>query len=515
MDGNGAAYVTGMTDSANFPTTPGAYDSSYNEGSYDAFVAKLNPAGSALAYATFLGGSDYDQATGIAVDGSGATYVASTTYSANFPTTSGAYDTSFNGRPGAFVAKLNPAGSALVYATFVGGSGGDFVQGIAVDGSGAAYFTGFTASADFPTTPGAYDTSFNGGFRDAFVSKLNPAGAALAYSTFLGGSLMDETYAIAVDASGATYVTGFLASADFPTTPGAYDTSFGGTYDAFVVKLNPAGSALAYSTYLGGTGFDVGLGIAVDGSGGAYVTGYTYDNNFPTTPGAYDTSFNGGAYDAIVTKLVPGGVPPPVAVQPLGPYRSASFSISWAALATWTGTAAASYDVQYRDGASGDWTDLLSATPNTSTNFTGGQDGRIYYFRARSRTAMGALGDWSEAVSTTVDLTAPTASLSINYGATYVSQAGVTLQASANDATSGVAQMQFSNDGSSWSPWEGYGTAKSWTLASGDGTKAVYARFRDNAGNISAICSDTITLISTVGNAAIDIDGGDLYTRVP
>jgi len=307
VDGSGAAYVTGWTYSTDFPATPGAFDTTYS-GSGDAFVAKLNPAGSALAYATFLGGSSEDEGYAIAVDGSGATYIVGRTYSSGFPTTPGAFDRTHNGGSDAFVVKLNVTGTALAYATFLGGSGNDYGEAIAVDGSGAAYVTGWTYSTDFPVTPGAFDTTYNG-YDDAFVAKLAPAGSALAYATFLGGSSYELGTGIAVDGGGAAYVTGYTNSPDFPATPGAFDTTHNGYWDAFVAKLNPAGSTLAYATFLGGGGNDYGEAIAVDGSGAAYVTGWTYSTDFPATAGAFDTTHNGaGGYpDAFVAKLAPAG----------------------------------------------------------------------------------------------------------------------------------------------------------------------------------------------------------------
>jgi len=265
-----------------------------------------------LLYSTFLGGSSSDEGNGIAIDSSGAAYVTGRTSSSDFPTTPGAFDTSFNN---AFVVKLNAAGSALTYATFLGGSESDSGNAIAVDISGAAYVTGHTSSSDFPTTSGAFDTSFNGSAYtgDAFVIKLNADGSALDYSTFLGGSAFDDGEDIAIDSSGAAYVTGITESFSFPTTSAAFDTSFNGSGDAFVVKLNAAGSALDYSTFLGGSGFneDEGWGITIDPSGAAYVIGTTVSSDFPTTPGAFDTSFNGGTDyqggDAFVAKLNAAG----------------------------------------------------------------------------------------------------------------------------------------------------------------------------------------------------------------
>jgi Beta-propeller repeat len=314
LDATGAAYVTGYSDSysSDFPTTAGAFDTSPN-GDVDAFVTKLNPVGSGLEYSTYLGGSasDFPGGTSIAVDAAGAAYVTGFTVSPDFPTAAGAFDTSYNPGDGqdpltgteGFVTKLNPAGSGLAYSTYLGGSAFDAGLGIAVDAAGAAYITGNTLSVDFPTTAGAFDTSFNG-FGDAFVTKLNPAGSALAYSTYLGGSTFGND--IVVDSQGAAYVTGQTDSTDFPTTAGAFDTEFNGYLDAFVTKLNPAGTGLAYSTYLGGSDLDNGLGIAVDAAGAAYVAGDTVSPDFPTTAGAFDDDFSGPRFDAFVTKLVPG-----------------------------------------------------------------------------------------------------------------------------------------------------------------------------------------------------------------
>jgi hypothetical protein len=318
VDGSGAAYVTGRTSSYDFPTTPGAFDMSFNSGQYDtdAFAIKVSADGTDLAYATYLGGSYNNNGAAIAVDGSGAAYVTGWTGSdyhsgfSDFPITPGAFDTTHNGGGDAFVAKLNAAGSALVYATFLGGNDMDTVCGIAVDESGAAYVTGWTGSSNFPTTPGAFDTTRTGGIYEGFVAKLNAAGSGLEYATFLGGGSDEQGFDIAVDGSGAAYVTGTTGSSDFPTTPGAFDTSFNGPTgawgDAFVVKLNAAGSALDYGTFLGGSSQDAGQGIAVDGSGAAYVTGWAGSPELPTTCGAFDRRYNGG-YDVFVAKLNTAG----------------------------------------------------------------------------------------------------------------------------------------------------------------------------------------------------------------
>jgi hypothetical protein len=230
---DGRAYVTGVTRSAKYPTTPGAFDTTFN-GDFDAFVTKLNASGSALAYSTFLGGTSVDQGFGIAVDGEGRAYVTGITFSIDYPTTPGAFDTTFNGNEDTFVTKLNASGSALRYSTSLGGEGIDDGLGIAVRGDNA-FVTGRTSSADYPTTPGAFDTTPNGDI-DAFVTKLNASGSALRYSTFLGGSSIDDGLGIAVRGDNA-FVTGSTLSVDYPTTPGAFDTTPNGDFDAFVTKL--------------------------------------------------------------------------------------------------------------------------------------------------------------------------------------------------------------------------------------------------------------------------------------
>jgi len=300
LDSSGNAYVTGFTWSL-FPTTAGAYQTT-PAGNDNAFVSKLNASGSALLYSTYLGGNGSDRGNGIAVDSSGNAYVTGQTEGL-FPITVDAYQTTYSGGTwDVFVSKLNAAGSALVYSTYLGGSSFDIGYGIAVDSSDSAYVTGFTGGS-FPTTIGAYQTTYGGSTSDAFVTKLNAAGSALVYSTYLGGNNYDGGRGIAVDSNGSAYVTGQAGSTDFPITAGAYQTVrpiYGA--NAFATKLNAAGNGLTYSTFLGGSGYDIGYGIALDSSGSAYIAGHTSGYNFPTTVGAYQTTY-GGADDAFVTEL--------------------------------------------------------------------------------------------------------------------------------------------------------------------------------------------------------------------
>ncbi len=300
VDGAGSAYVTGWTASTNFPTTAGAVQTLLG-GNTDVFVSKFNPAGSALVYSTFFGGTSADEGQNIKVDSAGDAYVTGYTFSINFPYTAGAFQTTRLGSSSAFVVKLNPGGTAFIYSTYLGGSLTTGGYGIDVDSAGDAFVTGQAALGTFPTTAGAFQTS-SSGTGDAFVAELNPAGSALVYSTYLGGSGNDWGYGIAVDASGNAYVTGYTTSSDFPTTGGALQSGLIGLQDAFVVKLNSTGSALVYSTYLGGISSEVGYKVAVDAGGNLYVVGSTSSTNFPTTAGAYQTALAGNG-NAFLTKL--------------------------------------------------------------------------------------------------------------------------------------------------------------------------------------------------------------------
>ncbi|UCD62862.1 MAG: SBBP repeat-containing protein, partial [Candidatus Zixiibacteriota bacterium] len=267
----------------------------------DVFVTKLNSSGNGLVYSTYLGGSSGQAGFGIAVDGSNCAYVTGCTGSSDFPIKN-AYQTTYQGEGDeGFVTKLNSSGNDLVYSTYLGSSTVDFCFAIAVDGSNCAYVTGFTTGDDFPTE-NPYQT--NQGSDDVFVTKLNSSGDDLVYSTYLGGNGSDEGWAIAVDGSGCAYVTGRTASDDFPTEdPYQTDPSYW-EWDVFVTKLNSSGNGLVYSTYLGGSGSDGGYAIAVDGSGCAYVTGHTLSTNFPTE-NPYQT--NHGSGDVFVTKLNSSG----------------------------------------------------------------------------------------------------------------------------------------------------------------------------------------------------------------
>jgi uncharacterized protein (TIGR03437 family) len=360
VDNAGNAYVAGVSNSLNFPVTAGAFQTANHASlASNAFVTKLNPAGSALIYSTYLGGSGRilfsfgpsvfqgDGATGLAVDSAGNAYVTGYAYSADFPVTAGAFQTAnralvpygpggvaarYN-RTNAFVTKLNPAGTALAYSTYLGGSGGtnygDSANGLAVDGSGGAYITGSAYSADFPVTQGALQSTINSTVgSNAFLTRLNAAGSALVYSTYLGGSATDGAAGLALDSSGNVYIAGVTSSADFPVTQGAFQpfnhTPHAG--NAFLAEVN-TGGALAYSTYLGGSAnpfyADRASGVAVDGSGNPYIAGSASSTDFPVTAGAFQTTnrnANAGtnafaakldmSVNSLAPSIMPGGIVP-------------------------------------------------------------------------------------------------------------------------------------------------------------------------------------------------------------
>ncbi|MCD6383508.1 MAG: SBBP repeat-containing protein, partial [Thermoplasmata archaeon] len=300
VDSSGNAYITGWTSSNDYPTTKGVVNETFN-GYLDVFVTKLNPSGSSLLYSTFLGGTDAETGSSIVVDSSGNAYVCGVTYSANFSTTSNAYDTTLNGSGDGFVFKLNSGATSLLFSTFIGGSNFDNAVSLILDSSGNVYLVGETNSTDYPTTTGAYDTTYNGNM-DCFVTKLNSGATSLLFSTYVGGSNYDGADSIARDSSGNIYLTGMTESSDYPTTSDAYDTTYNGKMDAFATVLNSSASALVYSTFIGGSDDDSGNKIALDSNGHIVIGGGTISTNYPTTTNAYDMSINGGI-DAFITVL--------------------------------------------------------------------------------------------------------------------------------------------------------------------------------------------------------------------
>jgi uncharacterized protein (TIGR03437 family) len=301
IDSGGYAYVSGQTSSLNFPIK-NPIQRQFGGGDRDAFVAKLTPDGRNLVYSTYLGGSREESGASIAVDTAGNAYVVGETYSFDFPTKN-ALQPHIAGGGDAYLVKVAPDGSALLFATYLGGSSNDYGFGVAVDQSGSAYVAGYSQSADFPTYKGFQLKQ--SGTSSAFVAKFSPAGDGLSYSTFLGESWGGH---IAVDDHGNAFVTGYTSSDDFPVK-NAFQPVRGGGPDVFLTKLAPSGSELVYSTFLGGTGVDFGFGrLAVDSDGSAIITGLTASKDFPTK-NSLQPYVGGGSYgyDAFVTKLTPDG----------------------------------------------------------------------------------------------------------------------------------------------------------------------------------------------------------------
>ena len=311
----GDVVVVGHTESVSFPTTPGAYDTTFNGFPNDGFISCLGVDGDTLLWSTFLGGSGDDILLRLVLDDSDRATVVGMTKSSDFPTTPNAFDTIYDGNWDAVIARLSADGSQLIYSTLLGSSGEEWAVTIDVDNSGEVVVGGYTGSSGFPITPGAYDTTYNGGIRDAFVTRLNADATGLVYSTYLGGSnnegwQCEPPYhymnvcdmGLMLDGSGDVILSGETWSSDFPTTPGAYDTSFNGATDVFVTRLNADGSSLVYSTFLGGSSYDGTYGFAIDEFGTPTMSGITESSNFPITPGAYDTALSGNS-DAFMVQM--------------------------------------------------------------------------------------------------------------------------------------------------------------------------------------------------------------------
>ena len=326
LDSAGNVYVGGFTSSTAFPTTAGAPQQAYRGGMYDAFLAKLTPAGSALSFSTLLGGSGNDQANGLAVDASGKACIAGRTDSTDLLTTSGAYQTARNGGGDAFAACLAPGGTSWSYITYLGGTSEDLAYAIALDSAGNAYLAGATYSPLFPVSSGAAQTAKRSDY-DAFVTKLNAAGTSILYSTLLGGGGVDSAMAIAVEASGAAWVAGFTSSVDFPLS-GAWQSVFGGAFDAFVAQLKSDGSGLAVSSYAGGSGDDRAMAAASNLAGGVLVGGYSNSPTLQVSSGAIQRTAPAG-YNGFLAVVAANKPPTVTAISPaLGSGLSRNFTVT-------------------------------------------------------------------------------------------------------------------------------------------------------------------------------------------
>ncbi|MGD8553733.1 MAG: Ig-like domain-containing protein, partial [Anaerolineales bacterium] len=303
VDASDAAYVTGFTTSPDFPVTAGAPQPDFAGGYYDGFVAKLSSDGSDLIYSSYFGGSNTDceigtrqQECAIAVDIYGAAYVGGPTYSEDFPVTSGAYQSERAGNREAFALKMSPAGDAFEFATYIGGSGDEcrFACDISADPFGAVYLVGSTTSSDFPTTPGAWDREANGDW-DGFAAKLSPDGSQLLYGTYFGGSRIDVVWTGSATRAGELFIGGDTTSEDFPTTSEGAQTCVSCptfTSDAFLLLIGQDGS-LSYSTFIGGSARDTARAMVLDPDDHVFLSGETFSNDFPTTPGVYQPDYPG------------------------------------------------------------------------------------------------------------------------------------------------------------------------------------------------------------------------------
>ena len=299
---DGGVVLAGETLSSDFPATAGAFDRVPN-GGWDAFVSKLDPTGSRLAFSTLLGGQFFDAAHGVALDPDGFVYVVGYTSSTDFPVTAGAFQELLAGGFDGFVVKLDPSGSGLVYGTLLGGAGADDARALALGPGGTVFVVGETFSSHFPTTPGAFDTTVHG-FSDVFLVAVAPGGDALTFGTLLGGSGFDEARSLARGPSGSLYIAGSTTSLDFPGTDRGPDArTLRGAEDAFLAVVQ--GGSLAYAAFVGGRAFDETRGLAVDASGVAYLAGTTESEDFPSTAGGRPPA--GGGRNAFLVAVLPAG----------------------------------------------------------------------------------------------------------------------------------------------------------------------------------------------------------------
>lgn len=320
-DNAGNIYSGGIANAQGYPASVGAYQTTFAGGgfggggyAFDIVLTKYNPSGSTLICSTYLGGSDNEQPNSIVIDGSNNICVIGRTYSSNFPVTAGAYDVSFNGGADIIVAKMNPTCTALLASTFIGGTGDDGVNidanffnctslkynygddgrsDINTDNAGNCYIVSSTQSNNFPTTAGAFQTTFGGGLQDGCVFKMNATLSSLVFSTYLGGSSDDAAYSIGLNAANEVYVSGGTSSSNFPTTAGTLHTTYqGGTADGFAAHFDPSGSALVQSSFIGTTGYDQAYFIQLDASNNVYLYGQTA-GIYPVTGGVYNVPNSG------------------------------------------------------------------------------------------------------------------------------------------------------------------------------------------------------------------------------
>jgi len=561
VDANGYAYVTGYTWSSDFPTTPGAFDRIYDgsigvEGT-DIIALKLNPAGSGLVYSTFIGGSGQgkgqDRAYKGVVDNLGNFYIQGGTRSSNFPVTSGAYDTTWNGGEwgdDAFLSKLNNTGSGLIFSTYLGGSNGtDFSLDLTLDNSGNIYLCGVTSSTNFPVTSGAYDTSYNGAPWDCFVAKFNSDASSLLFSTFIGSSGDERANNIALDSSGNIFVGCMTNSSNFPTTQGAFDTSYNGDWNSAIVKLSSSGNALLNSTYLGKkASTDYSVPIYCNTNGDIYIGG-DGASDYPVTPDAlYPTNANGSGVLSIMNsslstmifstfaririieilknpsgEFILGGTDSNVAKFVLSgsftlasPNGSESWTASSSRAITWTSSGVTNVKLEYTTDNGTSWTTIIASTPASANSYswTVPNVSSTNCLVKITDTANATVTDQSNAVFTivqpgTVAVTSPnggeswTASSSHNITWTYSGVTNVTLLYSTNNG-GGWTQITASTAASSGS--------YSWTVPNVSSATCL-VKITDTANATVTDQSNAVFTIVQPGTVAvISPNGGETWT---
>ena len=530
LDSTNNIYVAGYAYSSDFPTTSGVVKSVNLGTASDGFVTKFNPGGTALVYSTLLGGnSGSETITALAVDSNGAAYVTGYTSSTDYPITAGAYSSTFNTTYGdtAFLTKLNPTATAYGYSTFFGGTSGDFPQAVIVDASNQAVVAGYTSSSNFPIV-GGFQTLF-GGNTDGFVTKFGAAGAAILWSTFLGGSDVDYIFGLAGDDSNNAYVTGYTASANFPMTPPLLTPTYSGNYDAFATRINAGGATLSWSTYIGGSNTDYGEAIAVNSSHNVAVAGYTYSTDFPSTAGAFQTTMNGNS-DLFIVRInnEPPSVPTGLAqydggginVIPVGG-ATATLTVILKGIASDPEGDKYRIQVEVRDCATalvepatistftGPYFEsaLTAAGTTASVTVTGRVAGTKYHWAARSVDVAGVASPWVSyggnaenpptnpaAIDFQIDTTPPTLAIStpISSGTYYTNLTTVALTGTSSDNVQ-VFNVTWTNSANATN-----GTASgttSWSIPSislAAGTNTITVTASDTAMNTT---SQVITVV--------------------
>lgn len=534
----GDILITGFTYSFDYPVSASALDTTYNAGSYDIFISRLSGDLTTLISSTFLGGTGLDIATDITMDASGNIIVTGYTDSDDYPVTAGALAGARHGYADAFVSKLSSDLSTLTASTYIGGIKGDYAYSITTDSSNQILITGETNSIDYPVTPGAYDTLFNGNW-DAFISILNSDLSTMTASTFIGGTTIDTAYALTIDPLSNILITGQTYSYDYPATAGSFNTTFNGTKytDVFVSKFSSNLMTLMASTFIGGNNYDCAYSVATDSSGGIYITGWSASPDYPVTPSAFDTSHNGNAdvvismfsndLTSLIASTYSGGTGNDYAYS-LILHPSGDLFVAGETTSPDYPVVSGSFDTTFNGGGTDAMLSRLSSDLSImlSSTFIGGlksdyaqkiitySSGDVIIAGVTSSndypvtpgafdTTFNSAVLFSDAAISKINLAEaipPAGSVIINNNDTWAKAPLLTLTLICTDNPSGTgcAYMQLSQDGVfDTEVWEPFTASKFLKLTSGDGLRTVHVRFRDMAGNVSPEYTDTIMFDTT------------------